>query len=121
MVEALRKKFTPEVIGRFPTVFSAFVPYLIHIMKTPEEEISKDSDVSNSFIAICLDITTRFVRSIPKPLPEELLRQLYPVIVEKTLQSADTQVIQSGGEAVRGFFAAAGDQICAMEHGLEGE
>ena len=120
MVEALGKRLHPEVIGSFPTIFSAFVPYLVHIMKTPENEISKDADVSNSFIAICLDITTRFVRSIPKPLPEDLLRQLYPVIVEKTLQSSDTQVIQSGGEAVRGFFASAGDQICAMEHGLEG-
>ena len=44
---------------------------------------------------------------------------LYPLVIEKTLKSNDTQIIQSGGETVRGFFAACGDVICAMEGGLE--
>ena len=75
--------------------------------------------VTNSYISICLDITTRFVRSLPQPIPTELIAQLYPVVIEKTLQSVDTQVIQSGGETVRGFFAAASEQICNMPGGIE--
>ena len=47
------------------------------------------------------------------------LSQLYPVVIEKTLASSDTQVIQSGGECVRGFFASASDQICSMPGGME--
>ena len=44
---------------------------------------------------------------------------LYPLVIDKTLKSNDTQIIQSGGETVRGFFAACGDVICSMEGGLE--
>ena len=49
----------------------------------------------------------------------DVIKTLYPLIIEKTLKSNDTQIIQSGGETVRGFFASAGDQICQMEGGLD--
>ena len=103
-----------------PILISKLVPYLQTALATKEDvlESNGDTSVTNTFISTCLDITTRLVRYLPKPIPLDVIKTLYPITIEKTLQSNDTQIIQSGGETVRGFFASAGDQICQMEGGL---
>ena len=111
------------------------VPFLVQSLNQSEEVLNDPSDTSinNTFLATCLDITTRLVRSIQKPVSQEFINgkyiyielftyfrsALYPLVIDKTLKSNDTQIIQSGGETVRGFFAACGDVICSMEGGLE--
>ena len=103
-----------------PILIAKLVPYLQTALATKEDvlESNGDTSVTNTFISTCLDITTRLVRYLPKPIPLDVIKTLYPITIEKTLQSNDTQIIQSGGETVRGFFASAGDQICQMEGGL---
>lgn len=103
-----------------PVLNAKLVPYLQTALATKEDvlESNGDTSVTNTFISTCLDITTRLVRYLPKPIPLDVIKTLYPITIEKTLQSNDTQIIQSGGETVRGFFASAGDQICQMEGGL---
>lgn len=104
-----------------PILITKLVPYLTTALVTKEDvlESNGDTSITNTFISTCLDITTRLVRYLPKPIPVDVIKTLYPLIIEKTLKSNDTQIIQSGGETVRGFFASAGDQICQMEGGLD--
>ena len=84
---------TIENRSTYSGLFNRLTPFLVQILKTPESEIENgQTGVTNTYIAICLDITTRFVRSIPQPIPDEMVTQLYPVVIEKTLQSVDTQV-----------------------------
>ena len=83
---------TIENRSTYSGLFNRLTPFLVQILKTPESEIENgQTGVTNTYIAICLDITTRFVRSIPQPIPDEMVTQLYPVVIEKTLQSVDTQ------------------------------
>jgi len=120
LVGVVGEKVTAEKRADYAGLFNRLTPFLAQVLKTPEAEIeSGNSTVTNSYCSICLDIATRFVRSLPQPIPDLLLTDLYPVVIEKTLNSSDTQVIQNGGECVRGFFAAASSQICAMPGGME--
>ena len=125
LVGALSEKVTAEKRGDYAALFTRLTPFLVSVLKTPESDIENGATngntqaVTHSYVSILLDVVTRFVRSLPQPIPDEFIAQLYPVVIEKTLQSGDTQVIQSGGETVRGFFAAASAQICAMPGGLE--
>jgi len=114
-----------ENVAKLPSASSILcgklVPFLVQSLNQSEEVLNDPSDTSinNTFLATCLDITTRLVRSIQKPVSQEFINALYPLVIDKTLKSNDTQIIQSGGETVRGFFAACGDVICSMEGGLE--
>ena len=120
LVSAFAERVTPDKREIYSGLFTRLTPFLVRVLSTSEEEIESDNcAVTNSYISICFDITTRFVRSLPPPIPDQFIAQLYPVVVEKTLGSTDTQVIQCGGETVRGFFAKASPQICAMPGGLE--
>ena len=56
------------------SVLSAkLVPYLNTALATKEDVLDNNGDtsVTNTFLSTCLDITTRLVRYLPKPIPVE--------------------------------------------------
>ena len=58
-----------------PTLIATVVPYLNTALATKEDvlESNGDTSVTNTFISTCLDITTRLVRYLPKPIPGMLI------------------------------------------------
>jgi hypothetical protein len=113
-----------ESVAKLPSasgvLCSKLVPFIQQSLSIAEDIIDEgETSMTNTTIATCLDITTRLVRYIPKPVPHDIITALYPIVIEKTLKSNDTQIIQSGGETVRGFFSSCGGAICEMSGGLD--
>ena len=54
-----------------PILIATLVPYLNTALATKEDvlESNGDTSITNTFISTCLDITTRLVRYLPKPIP----------------------------------------------------
>ena len=54
-----------------PILIAKLVPYLTTALATKEDvlESNGDTSITNTFISTCLDITTRLVRYLPKPIP----------------------------------------------------
>ena len=78
LVGAVAEEVSPDRRHEFTGLFNRLVPFLVQILQTPEDVVEAGTtSVNNSYISICLDITTRFVRSLPKPIPSELVRLIF--------------------------------------------
>ena len=68
-----------ENVAKLPSASSILcgklVPFLVQSLNQSEEVLNDPSDTSinNTFLATCLDITTRLVRSIQKPVSQEFI------------------------------------------------
>ena len=64
-------------------------------------------------------ITTRMVRHLARPIQHEIITELYPLVVERTVTSSDTQIMQSGGESVRAFLAVSSEQLAQLDGAID--
>ena len=83
------------------------VPTLLSILNAQD-------NAQSGLKSTALDVLGTLVRSSPLPLSDPLMQAAFPAIVQAVLQSDDNAVLQSGGEALRAYMAAAPDQVVAL-------
>jgi len=106
-----------EVIGKLvenPTCFQCVMektlPTLIGILEAPADK------VPSVLVPPTVDIITVILRSGPKPTHSEFVRQVFPLVVRKTMETDDDAMIQNGGECVRAFVSCS-DEVLTWHDG----
>jgi importin-9 len=85
------------------------VPTLLSILSAPDS-----GGAQSGLKSTALDVLGTLVRSAPLPLSDHLMQAAFPATVQAVLHSDDNAVLQSGGEALRAYMAAAPDQVVAL-------
>lgn len=77
---------------------------------------SSDSQLPLGLVAAMLDVLVLVVRGCGSAgLPQELVTQVFPRVVQRILASDDSSVLQNGGECVRAFLSTGVEQLAARK------